>query len=64
MIDPAAAPMTVKDFEGVRLLAGGSGELDKRADPKLTHLTDGLGYYIAHEWPIRPRGPVVQQVNI
>jgi hypothetical protein len=64
MIDPVAAPMTVKDFEGVRLLAGGSGELDKKADPKLTHLTDAFGYYIAEEWPIRSLGPVIQRVNI
>jgi len=63
MIDPNTAPMTVKDFEGVRLLAGGSGELDKKADPKLTHLTDGVGYYIVHEYPIRPKGPVVQRVD-
>ena len=63
MIDPATAPMTVKDFEGVRLLAGGSGELDKKIDPKLTHLTDGIGYYIAEEHPIRRRGAVVQRVD-
>ena len=62
MVDPVHAPMTVKDFEGVRLLAGGSGELDKKADPKLTHLTDGLGYYIADEFPVLKQGAVVQQV--
>jgi hypothetical protein len=53
MVDPVAAPMTVKDFEGVRLLEGGSGEIDKKHDPKLTHLTDGLGYYIVKEFPVR-----------
>ena len=42
----------VKDFEGVKLLEGGSGEIDKKADPMLTHLTDGIGYYIAKEFPI------------
>ncbi len=52
MLDPAAAPMTVKDFEGVRLLKGGSGEIDKKHDPKLTHLTDGLGYYIVKQFPV------------
>jgi hypothetical protein len=36
----------------VRLLAGGSGEIDKRADPKLTHISDALGYYVAKEYPI------------
>jgi hypothetical protein len=53
MVDGAHAPMTVKDFEGVRLLEGGSGEIDKKNDPKLTHLTDAVGYYIAKEFPVR-----------
>ena len=52
MVDPAAAPNVVRDFEGVRLLAGGSGEIDKRADPKLSHLTDAIGYYIHSEFPV------------
>ena len=33
MVDAVKAPHTVKDFEGVRLLEGGSGEIDKKADP-------------------------------
>jgi hypothetical protein len=53
MVDPVAAPELVRDFEGVRLLAGGSGEIDKKHDPKLTHLSDGLGYYISKEYPVR-----------
>jgi hypothetical protein len=32
MIDPSRAPHVVKDFEGVRTLEGGSGEIDKKAD--------------------------------
>jgi hypothetical protein len=53
MVDGAEAPMTVMDFEGVRLLEGGSGELDKKHDAKLTHLTDGVGYYISKAFPLR-----------
>lgn len=53
MVDPAHAPNVVRDFEGVRLLEGGSGEIDKKRDPKLTHLSDGIGYYIVSKWPIR-----------
>ena len=53
MVDGANAPMTVKDFEGVRLLEGGSGELDKKHDAKLTHLTDAVGYYVAKKFPVR-----------
>jgi hypothetical protein len=47
MVDPVKAPHVVKDFEGVRLLEGGSGEIDKKADPHLSHLSDGVGYYCA-----------------
>jgi len=51
MVDGAKAPQTVLDFEGVRLLKGGSGEIDKDATPKLTHVTDAIGYYVEHEFP-------------
>jgi hypothetical protein len=59
MVDPLKAPNVVKDLEGVRLLAGGSGELDKRADPKLSHISDALGYYVQRVFPtIRQVGSV------
>lgn len=52
-VNPSACPQLVKDFEGVTLLEGGSGELDKEAnDGKLTHLTDALGYYVHERHPI------------
>ena len=51
MVDPSRAPKTIKDFEGTTLLEGGSGEIDKKADPNLTHLTDGLGYRV---WSLHP----------
>lgn len=38
MVDPEFAPHVVKDFEGVILLKGGSGEIDKKATPELTHM--------------------------
>jgi len=53
MIDPSRAPKTIKDFEGVTLLEGGSGEIDKRANPALTHLTDGLGYRVWEKYPVK-----------
>ena len=52
MINPHKAPYLVRDMEGVRLLEGGSGEIDKRFDADLTHISDALGYYIAAEFPI------------
>lgn len=51
MVDPNKAPKTIRDFEGVRLLEGGSGEIDKKADPELSHLTDGIGY---RSWILYP----------
>ena len=52
MVDPVKAPNTVKDLDGVRLLEGGSGEIDKKIDPKLSHLSDALGYYVVKEFPV------------
>jgi hypothetical protein len=57
MIDGVRAPQLVKDFDGVRLLAGGAGEIDKRADDRLSHLSDALGYYIAAEFPVNAGAP-------
>jgi hypothetical protein len=52
LVDPVKAPNVVKDFEGVRVVKGGSGEIDKKADRKLTHMSDAVGYYVVHEHPI------------
>jgi hypothetical protein len=61
-VDPAKAPNVVRDLEGVRLLEGGSGEIDKKADQRLTHISDALGYYIEHEFPVAPQS--AQRVQI
>lgn len=62
VIDGQAAPRLVEDLDGVRLLEGGSGELDKRRDPHLSHLSDALGYYVAAEFPLdedEEAGPLI-----
>jgi hypothetical protein len=51
---------TIRDFEGVTLVEGGSGELDKDANPKLTHLTDGLGYCV---WKRHPLGGALMEAS-
>ena len=56
LCDPAEAPRTVNDFGSVSLLKDGSGEIDKKSDPSLTHLTDAVGYYIAEEYPMESLG--------
>ncbi len=43
-IDPQKCPNLIKDLEGVVVVSGGSGEIDKKADKRLTHLTDAFGY--------------------
>lgn len=55
VVDPIKAPHVVNDLEGVRTLEGGSGEIDKKADPNLTHVSDALGYYVVKEFPLVPR---------
>jgi hypothetical protein len=61
VVDPAKAPNVVKDFEGVTLLAGGSGEIDKKGSEAkgLTHLTDAIGYYVAEQFPVADRATVI-----
>lgn len=51
MVDSKKAPHVVRDFEGVQLLKGGSGEIDKKATPDLTHITDAIGYYVEYCYP-------------
>lgn len=64
MVDPVKAPHVVKDFEGVRTLEGGSGEIDKKATPALTHISDAVGYYVEREFPIVRRAAHVQPLRI
>ena len=52
MVDPVKAPHTVEDFEGVRVVEGSTGELDKKTNPALTHLSDGIGYRVHMDWPV------------
>lgn len=50
-IDGAKAPNVCKDFERTRILEGSAGEIDK-SDLAVTHLTDGIGYYVEREYPV------------
>jgi hypothetical protein len=55
MVDPVKAPHVVRDFEGVLALEGGAGEIDKKINPELSHLSDAIGCYCAKEFPIEQR---------
>lgn len=63
MVDGARAAHVVTDFEGVTLLEGGSGEIDKDETPLLTHLSDAIGYYIEYEFPITGPGLIRGQIG-
>lgn len=52
VIDGHKAPNVVKDFEGVRVIEGTAGEIDKTRDTALTHVSDAIGYYIHKEFPV------------
>lgn len=54
LVDPRKAPNVVRDFEGVTLLAGGSGEVDKKGAEAqgLSHLSEAIGYYIHEKFPV------------
>jgi hypothetical protein len=57
LVDPNKAPHVCKDFEGVRVLEGSAGQIDKGAAKDLSHISDALGYYIEKEFPVagKPR---------
>ena len=54
----------VKDIEGVRVLEGGSGEIDKKSDPKLTHLSDALGYYVVKKHPVAGARSIIRSESV
>lgn len=60
-IDPENAPRTAEDFDGVRVVEGGTGEIDKK-DLELTHLSDAVGYYVERKFPVRKRRTSVVSV--
>lgn len=52
MVD-GSCQQTIMDFEGVE--SDDAGDIDKDNDKTLTHHTDGIGYYIESEFPVRDR---------
>jgi hypothetical protein len=54
-IDPACTGL-IADLEQVTF--ADNGEIDKRSNPALTHLSDAFGYWVVRDWPVVTRGPV------
>jgi hypothetical protein len=46
------------------LLKDSSGELDKKTNPSLSHISDALGHYVAKEFPIIRQVGSVQDLII
>lgn len=60
LVDPVKCPRVVEDFDGV-VWNDKTGEIDKTGDKTLTHLSDAIGYYVAHVYPLAEAAMVVDQ---
>lgn len=63
LVDPVKASHVADDLDGVVVIEGGSGEIDKDADKSMTHLSDALGYYVHEEHPASGGHFVVSRVG-
>lgn len=52
----------IKDLEGVQVLEGGSGEIDKRSNLDLSHISDAIGYRIWTDYPVESKGLTQRKV--
>lgn len=52
LVDGQHCSKLVKDLEGTRTVEGSAGEIDKKTDPMLSHMTDSIGYYTHKEYPV------------
>lgn len=55
LVDPHTAKHVVTDLEGVKVLEGSAGEIEKKAGSPLTHISDALGYYVDFKFPVAER---------
>lgn len=52
----------IKDLEGVQVLAGGSGQIDKKSNLELSHISDAIGYRVHADYPIENAGLTQRKV--
>ena len=52
LLDEKKCPRLINDLESVGLTDDGKGKLDKPKGDPLTHISDGVGYYVVREFPI------------
>lgn len=60
-VNPKTAPNVVRDLEGVFLLRGGDGRIDKKGSEErgLTHCSEALGYYVHEAFPLDERTTMI-----
>jgi len=60
LIDATRAPHVCDDLDGVTILAGSDGEIDKASCERamLTHVSDALGYYMHSAFPVTGRASI------
>ena len=63
LICPKRAPHVCDDFEMVTIRRGTDGEIDKDRDKSLTHLSDGIGYFVEYRFPITGGASVMRQIG-
>ncbi|NJO82880.1 MAG: hypothetical protein HC828_08705 [Blastochloris sp.] len=56
LVDPVNASHVIDDLDGVTVIEGTAGELDKDIDKSLTHISDALGYYLYDKYPVHNEG--------
>ncbi len=52
LADHRKCPTLMKDLRGVTVKEGTAGQIDKDIDKKLTHSSDGVGYYLVYRYPM------------
>lgn len=52
MVDPGRCEHLIEDLDGVIVLDGGAGEIDKDHDEMLTHTSDAVGYYFSEKYAV------------
>ena len=54
LVSPTAAPHVAESLDGMLVLEGTAGELDKSPPDHHSHMTDALGYYVEQRFPVSP----------
>ena len=61
LTDRESCPRLVRDLEGVQIKVGTAGDIEKKKDEELTHISDAFGYYIAEKFPVAGGASVTQR---